>query len=294
MNFKIFILALLVATSAWAQPQMVDLETTPVPTASGSRIFEEFFNVSPNFSIYQEHQGLKDLFDLEGYSQLCFPASLAHSFLSQFKKDPQSFSSIPLKGLSVDKKKIDANELVRELAKCSKFDHVRGVMITDGANCIVKTYQEAGLTFEIKVIRLKSKLSEFFDPTIEQLHRTPEPADIKEALDKGFQVIGLVDWLNPFGVDEWSYKGGHFFNIFGYSRQFGWPEDLYLLHVTNPYRIYSPRKGFPHYDSVLINRIRKDDDTEWFFSPYFMEGMGFQGLSSKANLDSLLLFKILN
>ena len=109
---------ILFSTSAIAaSPQWVPL-TYPLKfpeNNTANLIYDVAMNSAPPFAVYQEDQGLKDLFDDKSASQLCFPAALTTALVKEFCYQSSPIRTLKLQGVSGDRTKIDVNAEIREL-----------------------------------------------------------------------------------------------------------------------------------------------------------------------------------
>lgn len=248
-------------------------------------------NNSPPFGTNQYHEGLKDIFDSTNDSQLCFPSALTTALVKQFAYQPSPVRGLPLKGLSPDKESIDLNESVRDLFELCGTNKDTGTGFSDGANCIKSFYDEASLP-NAKVTMIRQTPAPIPTPGVEVRVQKIQLSDITNAVDQGEDIILFLKWGKPSLEDnKWADDGGHFVNVFGYSRQIPWA-DLIILHVSNPGRQFPLESDRPAFDSILVQKkSQKDLSLGRDFSDLVLEGFLFQGLKYRAFIGGLITFK---
>lgn len=296
MNLKNLILPFLLvfySLGAFAESQMLSLDRDYIKESQTSKwVYDLTFNQAPPVSVYQYHPGLSDLFSKEGASMLCFPTALATSLIKQiaYQENPLKLETLP--GLSADKKKIDANELVRDLFKRCRTDAEEGTDFVNGADCIYDFYRDSGFVkpnIELMIkVRLQTENTE-----IKRIYKRVEINDIIKSLNAGFEVIGYVEFEIPNQAEaRWDRDAGHFINIFGYAKQIPW-QDMTILFVSNPLRNYPTDNEIRTYDSIFAQTIKSTQQMKIDYETgnIVFEGTQMQGNISRSFLTGILSFK---
>lgn len=294
MKLRLILLALPVTlASAWAQPQLVKLNKEWVRSSLTNQfVYSSWKNFAPPFAADQVHEGLSDLMDSNGDSQLCFPASLTTALVKQYSFQDNPLTSLKLPGISQDKTEVDLNEIVRDFVTRCKTDTEEGTYMNDGANCLYDFYKESGIANpDIKLIRTFN--SDIETPNVPNIVKKIEIQDIVTSIDEGFDVIAFVKWSVPnIEYKTWEGKGGHFVNIFGYARQIPW-KDMIMLFISNPYRGYPNNTSYQVFDSVFAQVIPEERPLRvpGYMGEVVLEGAGFTGKANRGFISGLLIFK---
>jgi len=219
-----------------ASAALIPLQTSWTPAA----------NEAPPYYIWQNDPELTEYLSAQGTTGLCIPASIANAVLYETAfKTPKANLNLP--GRTTDPQTgqpaVDSNAMIRYFAQACHYDPaLRGVRIPDEANCIVQFYQDSGYgKAEVKEIR---KDVPGLRPEVRYENRTPNLADIRSALQNGFEVIASVAMLKPAANGAWSKVGSHSFNIYGVTDQ--------GLIVSNPTRAYNVDFVHPVFDVVTF------------------------------------------
>jgi hypothetical protein len=283
----------LLGSLAWAGPQTVDLKKEWLRTSLTNQfVYSSWKNSSPPFGTDQVHEGLSDLMDSSGASQLCFPSSMTTALVKQFAFQDKPVKTLKLPGLSANESEIDLNEAVRDFIVRCKTDTEEGTYTNDGANCLYDFYKESGVkNFEVKLIR--TFRSPIATPNVPNTIKKVEISDITNSIDNGYDVIGFIQWSKPNSQEQrWKEDGGHFVNIFGYARQIPW-KDMIILNISNPMRMYDNKAGYQAFDSVFAQVIPKEQTLgiPSSMGEIVLEGPGFTGKVNRGFISGLILFK---
>lgn len=287
-----FLFASLISASVFAQVQSIKIEEDLISSKTHPTVYSEYSLTAPSFSVDQYDDGLRDLFTPTGSSNLCFPSALATSLINQYRLHPNLRDKLKRLGFDPGTMTIDANALVRNIFDCSKTKIASGTNTYNAVNCLKDLSTDMGLEMDVRLI-YKPELDPARLPQgLEPEARFPKPADIKLALDQGFEVIAMIDFHDLTAEKTWKFTSGHYVNVYGYAHQEKWSEDQYLLYITDPAEEYRKRSRKPVYDQILIDLLPKDLYVGDLYSPYYIEGKNFSGFTQRAFLSGLVLYRL--
>ena len=269
-------------------PQYIEIDARTLSSGTHSYAYDEVLIDAPNFSVDQYDPGLKDLFKKDGVSLLCQPASFATALIKDVKNNPKA-RVLKLEGLSVDRKSIDANKLVRQLVQCMKWNQGTGANSTNGANCITNIYKKSGLEYDADLISFFKK--DGLHSSIKFEHRVPTARDIIIKLKNNYHVVGLIDFFKMNKNGNWEVTEGHVTLISGYARQKSWDKNLLYVFMADPSFNYK-KSEYPRYHQFLLSKSSKTSGLPSWTSDLFLEGATMTGLYDRAFLSGLLAFKI--
>jgi ribonucleotide monophosphatase NagD (HAD superfamily) len=273
------------------KPQIISLETEVEPSRTHKYIYDELVMNAPNYSVSQNHEGLKKHFNVQDdTSMLCHPSALATSLIQEKQKN-RATKKLILKGFSDDGKKVDANELIHQLVACTDADAATGTYYQESANCLQRLYLVSGLEIDLHlIVELSSENKKKIQKGIKYEQRNATIQDIVFYLKNGYHIIGLIDFILPNEKGLWIRTGGHAIVVNGYARQNNWPSDLLYIFISDPELIYST-STYPRFDQALLTKVTKTKNFPTRVGNLSFEGYTHMGVTSRAILTGLLVYK---
>lgn len=273
------------------KPQLISLTSKVQASRTHEYIYDEFVMDAPNYSVYQNHEGLRSHFNNQNeISYLCHPSVLATTLIQE-RQNNKKAKSLKLNGFSKDDKEVDANELVHQLVTCANTNSRDGTLYQDSANCISELYNASNMEADVKLIAiLQKKYKSKVSPKIKHEQRHALIQDIVSSLKEGFHVIGLLDIISPDQKGTWKREEGHAVVINGYARQKNWPSDLLYTFISDPSLIYRASE-YPRIDQALIVKVSNTKNYPPQIGNLSFEGNSHVGLTSRAILSGLLIYK---
>ena len=287
-HVSLLICAVMGVGVANATPKNPVLDLTipaPVQPITDPALFDETVLMAPNFAISQEDPALSELFSPTGASNLCVPTAIAQDliFLSTYAKP--SMNQLILSGMAPDRKSIDPNALIRQLASLCKTDAINGTTGYSAIDCVSTILKQSGYGL--------GNTTEIFpgfvpDSTRPVQARMVTLKDIRDTLKSGVPALLDVGWYKYDSTTQsWTYTGGHLIGVYGYDYSNAWGENMIQIKMINPDLDYGTGRGI-HYDTVTIERYSPQPGVKYPANrPFIFSGTSFGGTVTRGFLNGL-------
>jgi hypothetical protein len=261
--------------------------SSPQDTQLDAESFDESVSFAPNFALNQNDPALSDLFNKEGYSNLCFPTALAEDLIYLQAYHPHKFASLKLAGLSSDSSSIDPNALIRQLVGLCHTDSEKGTLTLDKLSCALSMLSNSG--YRAGNTLLVSPFHRSNNLPIASREVTIK--DMRIILKSGLPFVMEAGWFR-FDAEkkQWVKNGAHSFSVFGYNYNQKWGDDQIELKVINPEGNYGPSRQIAKSDTILVKRISPEPGVTYpEGSPFVLSGIGFGNSQKLGFIETILL-----
>jgi hypothetical protein len=278
--------SLLITSVAFAQQvvKFADMKLLSQATTS-QLVFDESINLAANFGINQNDSGLQSLFDpATGKSPLCAPSNLAMYIAYQMGITHRLPVTTHVPGVSADLQSIDLNALVTDLAKNQCFTTAQETSTQNFMKCLGSAFEKY-FGVSVTVDRISANDANTSYPSfIRRNNKVPDLADIRASLKKGEPVIASLGWYayNP-QTKNWVRSGGHEVQIYGYSWESYFNDDLLELAIMNPLTPWPTSTTNADNDLTMAAKNYYSDQTY----SVFLDANHFQGQEKRAFIEAL-------
>lgn len=266
-------------------PQIISLKKDS-PLLKYSKIFNNQVESIPDFSVYQYHPGLKDLFAKDGISNLCMPAVLSTFLIQKFVQD-ENYRNLSLSGMDKSKMEVDANAIIRQLLPCLKYSPETGTNTRKSANCLSELGKQNNIKMDIKIISAPGATTELL-PGIQQIDKLPDLTDLKNYIDQGYKIIAGVDFFYETSKGDLRSDAGHYVAIHGYASRKKWSQDFLHVYITDP--TFKFWKSMPKAHLALLTKNPNFKLPNWT-TKIDIKSPTLGSLKNEVFLTELLIFK---